>query len=76
VAQGGLITLPREIRKKLGIKAGTTLVVQEKGGKIVLMPAALTPVEIYSDEEIRGWLVEDKITDSERKRILRKAGPR
>lgn len=57
----------------MGIKPGTALVAQEEDGKVILIPAAVTPVEIYSDEEIRGWLVEDQIDDKERKRILKKA---
>lgn len=52
------------------------MVVREEGGKVILRPAAVTPVEIYSDEEIRGWLVEDRVSDDERKRILKKAGGR
>lgn len=76
VSERGQITLPQEIRKKLGIKAGTALVAQEERGRVVLIPAAVTPVEIYSDEEIRGWLVDDQISDKERKRILKKAGRR
>ena len=72
VSERGQITLPQQIRKKLGIKAGTALVAEEEGGKVVLMPAAVTPVEVYSDEEIQGWLVEDQISDKERKRIIKK----
>jgi len=73
VSERGQITLPQEIRKRLGIKPGTALVAEEEGGKVVLRPAAVTPVEMYSDEEIRGWLVEDKVSAKERKRILKKA---
>ena len=76
VSDRGQVTLPQEIRKRLGIKAGTALVAEEEGGKVVLRPAAVTPVEIYTDEEIQGWLVADKVSDKERKRILKKAGRR
>ncbi len=34
----GRITLPAEIRKRFGIKAGTRIVVREVNGSIVLMP--------------------------------------
>ena len=76
VSDRGQITLPQEMRKRLGIKAGTALVAEEESGKVVLRPAAVTPVEIYSDEEIRGWLVEDRVSDKERRRILKKASRR
>ena len=74
VSERGQITLPKEMRKRLGINAGTALVVEEDDGKLTLRPAAVTPVEIYSDEEIAGWMVEDRIGDKERKRVLKKAG--
>ena len=76
VSDRGQITLPQAIRKKLGIKAGTALVAEEEEGKVVLRPAAVTPVEIYSDEEIQDWLVEDTISERERKKILKKVGRR
>lgn len=76
VSDRGQITLPQEIRKKLGIKAGTALVAEEEEGKVVLRPAAVTPVEIYSDEEIQDWLVEDRISERERRKILKKVGRR
>ncbi len=76
VSERGQITLPQEIRKKLGIKAGTALVAQEESGKVILWPAAVTPIEIYSDQEIKDWLTEDKISDRERNRILKKAARR
>lgn len=76
VSERGQITLPKELREKLAIKPGTPLVVEEDGGKVVLRPAAVTPVEIYSDEEIREWLVEDRVSDKERKRIFKRASRR
>lgn len=76
VSDRGQITLPQEIRKNLGIKAGTVLVAEEEAGKVILRPAAVTPVEIYSDEEIRGWLVEDRVSERERRTVLKKAGRR
>lgn len=76
VSDRGQITLPQEIRKKLGIQAGTALVAEEESGKVILRPAAVTPVEIYSDEEIQGWLGEDRVSDRERKTVLKKAGRR
>lgn len=76
VSERGQITLPQEIRKKLGIKAGTALVAEEDKGKVVLRPAAVTPVEIYSDEEIRNWLAEDRVSDKDRRMILKKTSRR
>ena len=74
VSERGQLTLPKVMRKRLGINPGTALVGEEDYGKLTLRPAAVTPVEIYSNEEIAGWLVEDRIGDKERKRVHEKAG--
>ena len=37
------ITIPRELRRRLGIESGSKLEVQQRGGKIVIRPAV--PIE-------------------------------
>ena len=67
------ITLPKNLRDRLSIKPGSALIAEEKDGQLVLRRAAVTPVHIYSDEEIEGWLDEDRVSAADRKRILKKA---
>jgi AbrB family looped-hinge helix DNA binding protein len=76
VSERGQVTLPKSLRERLAIKPGTALIAEEKDGLLVLRPALVTAVQIYSDEEIQGWLKEDRITAGERKRILKKASRR
>jgi antitoxin PrlF len=73
VSERGQITLPKNLRDRLAIKPGTALIAEEKDGQLVLRPALVTAVRIYSDAEIQGWLKEDRLTPTERKRILKKA---
>ena len=73
VSERGQITLPKSLRDRLAIKPGTALIAEEVEGKLVLRPAAVTPVRIYTDEEIRGWLDDDRVTPAQRKKILKKA---
>ncbi len=73
VSERGQITLPKSLRERLAIKPGTALIAEEKEGQLLLRPALVTAVHIYSDEEIKGWLKEDRVTADERKRILKKA---
>ena len=76
VSERGQITLPKNLRNRLAIKPGTALIAEEKDGQLLLRPAMVTAVRIYSDEEVQDWLKEDKITAEERKRILKKAARR
>ena len=73
VSDRGQITLPKNLRDRLSIQPGTALIAEEKEGQLVLRRAVVTPVHIYSDQEIQNWLADDRITTAERKRILKKA---
>jgi antitoxin PrlF len=48
----GAMTLPKELRKKLGVAAGGVVMASTSGDGIVLHPAVAYPIELYSDERI------------------------
>ena len=73
VSDRGQITLPKNLRDRLAIKPGTALIAEEKNGQLLLRPAMVTAVRIYSDEEIQDWLKEDRASAIERRRIMKKA---
>jgi AbrB family looped-hinge helix DNA binding protein len=73
VSERGQITLPKDLRDRLAIKAGTALIAEAKDGQLVLRPAVVTPVRIYSDDEVKNWIDEDRVDAAVRKRILKKA---
>lgn len=53
INERGTLTLPKEIRKKLGIdKAGQVLLECDDEGQVTLRPCATFPIEIYSDKRI------------------------
>jgi len=74
VSGRGQITLPASMRKRLGIKAGGVLIVEDRKGKLVLRPAAVVELDTYTDEEIARWEREDRLAPGERSRILKKLG--
>ncbi|HJX74593.1 MAG TPA: AbrB/MazE/SpoVT family DNA-binding domain-containing protein [Candidatus Deferrimicrobiaceae bacterium] len=74
VSGRGQITLPAAMRKRLGIKAGGVLVVEDRKGELVLRPAAIVELDAYTDEEIARWEREDRLAPGERSRILKKLG--
>ena len=76
VTSRGQITLPAGVRKRLGIKAGGVVLLEERNGEVVLRPAAVLEIENYSDEDIASWDKEDRLTESERTAITRKASRR
>lgn len=73
VSERGQITLPKRLRERLAIHRGSAVIVEERDGALVLRPAVVTPLRLYTEEEISGWVRDDRVTPAERRRIIRKA---
>ena len=74
VSPRGQITLPKSIRTRLRLAPGSVVLLREEAGKLVLDPAAVVPIEHYSDEQIERLLAEDGVTDADRAAIRRRWG--
>ena len=70
VSNRGQITLPAALRKRLGIKGGDVVILEEQDNQVVLKPGIVLEVELYSDEQIAQWDAEDKLSEAERDRLL------
>lgn len=70
VSNRGQITLPASTRKRLGIKSGDVMILEDRGNEIVLKPGVLLEVELYSDAQIAEWNAADSLDDEERNRIV------
>ena len=70
VSSRGQITLPAALRKRLGIKSGDVVILEDRGNEIVLKPGIVFEIQHYSDEQIAQWDTEDKLSDQERAQIL------
>ena len=74
VSPRGQITLPKPLRARLRLAAGSVLLLREEAGKIVLDPAAVTPVSLYGDEEIERLVAADRVGPRERAALRRRWG--
>ena len=72
VSNRGQITLPAKIRKRLGIRAGGLILLEERGEEVVLRPAEVVEVETYSDQKIAKWDKADRLSETERTAIAKK----
>ena len=61
----GQVTLPASARKQLGLKSGDTLLVHVEDGRIVLDPAVVLPVEIYTEKRIAEFAEQSTMTMEE-----------
>ncbi len=74
VSPRGQVTLPKPVRTRLRLSAGSVLLLREEGGRLVLDPAAVTPVALYSDEEIERLVATDGVTPGTRAALGRRWG--
>jgi antitoxin PrlF len=70
VSSRGQITLPATLRKRLGIRSGDVVILEERGNEVVLKPGIVLEAQRYSDEQIAQWDAEDKLSDKERSRLV------
>ena len=70
VSSRGQITLPASVRKRFGIKGGDVVILENRGGEIVIKPGMVLEVQHYSDDQIAQWDADDRLEDQERERIL------
>ncbi|MEO8197707.1 MAG: AbrB/MazE/SpoVT family DNA-binding domain-containing protein [Thermoanaerobaculia bacterium] len=75
----GQISIPKPALQRLGLSGGELLVVETTAdGAIVLRPAAVYPIEIYSDERIAELSGEDEMpaaTAAKVRKLLSKSAP-
>jgi len=68
----GQLSLPRTILKRLGLTGQELLLVDiAPDGSIVLRPAGVYPLEIYSDRRVAEFLDEDRLSPREARRLRR-----
>ncbi len=72
VSARGQVTLPADLRKKLGIKDGGVVTVEEHDGELILRPAEVLEIEVYRDEQIQEWTKEDQLPEKDRSLVRRK----
>jgi AbrB family looped-hinge helix DNA binding protein len=74
VSPRGQITLPKLVRARLRLAPGSVLLLREEAGRIVLDPAAVTPVSLYADEDIERLIEADRLGPRERTKLRRRWG--
>jgi antitoxin PrlF len=71
ISNRGQLTLPANVRKRFGIKNGGAVILEERENELVLKPAMVLEVEMYSDEQVLAWDEADLLDDTERQVLLR-----
>ena len=56
----GTLTLPKRLREKYAMGGDSTVIVEDAGEGILVRPAEVVPVEIYSDERLEEFAESEK----------------
>jgi len=65
VGERGQVTIPKDIRTRLGILPRSAVILEEKDGTLVIRPAATVPVRIFSDDFVRELARENALRDGD-----------
>jgi AbrB family looped-hinge helix DNA binding protein len=66
----GQISLPAAVLRKLGLAGQATLLVEATDdGAVILRPAAVYPVELYSEARVKEFDEADRISPADAKRV-------
>jgi AbrB family looped-hinge helix DNA binding protein len=58
----GMVTIPKSFRDELGMKEGEIAKVKKVGLRLIIEPREVADYEIYSNQELKSMLKEDKLT--------------
>ena len=59
-----------DAKKRLGIKGGDVVILEDRGSEIVLKPGVVLELDLYDDDQIAQWDAQDRLEDDERQRIV------
>jgi bifunctional DNA-binding transcriptional regulator/antitoxin component of YhaV-PrlF toxin-antitoxin module len=70
VGKRGTIVLPAKLRRRYGFEEGTMIVAEEAPYGVLLRPAAVVPVEIYTPERKAEFLLGNATTADDYRRAV------
>jgi AbrB family looped-hinge helix DNA binding protein len=70
IGKKGQVTIPRRVLAEAGLPAESQVIIEsESDGSIRLRPAAVYPIELYSDERIADFERENRLPGSLKERV-------
>ena len=61
VGRRGAVVLPAKLRRRLGIEEGSFVVAEEREDGILIRPATVLPVEVYTPERRAEFLLNNAV---------------
>lgn len=64
VGKRGMVVLPTKLRRRFGIEEGSYVIAEERDEGILIRPAAITPVEMYTPERVAEFLLGSAVDEA------------
>lgn len=68
VGRRGTVVLPAKLRRRLGIEEGSFVVAEEHKDGILIRPAKVVPIEIYTPERRAEFLLNNAVSAADYRR--------
>lgn len=79
VGERGQITIPSDLRKKYNIKSKQPVILEERNGELIIIPARAIPlnklkqsIRTFGDDFIKELIEKDTLENNEKVKILKK----
>lgn len=70
VGKRGTVVIPARLRKRFGIEEGSLIIAEDRGDGILIRPAVALPVEIYTDERIAEFMLNNAVNSEDYARAV------
>ena len=68
VGRRGTVVLPAKLRRRLGIEEGSFVVAEERENGILIRPATVVPIEVYTPERRAEFLLNNALSADDYRR--------
>lgn len=65
IGKRGTLVIPAEFRRRLGLEDDSIVAIEERDGGILIRPAAVLPVEIYTPERQAEFLLSNAVDEAD-----------
>jgi AbrB family looped-hinge helix DNA binding protein len=73
VGRRGTVVLPAKLRRRLGIEEGSFVVAEEREDGILIRPATVLPIEVYTPERRAEFLLNNAVETADYQRARAQA---
>ena len=70
IGRRGTLVIPAPMRKRFGMTEGSVVVAEEREDGILIRPAVVLPIEIYTNERIAEFLLNNAVGEEDYARAV------